>query len=173
LGDLVGNLRDPLADDVAKPGLGERLEVDIRQHAGVGDDGDLRQLVGGHERLQHRQHGAGLGLVALERVHHQREPARVGEQADGDLWFQASLLAEPGFAEPVTLVGLEVQGADVVEHQRRRPQADVLGTRRRQPLAPLVGGVHRQPPGDRAIGRGGHAHLVDDPYRVGLAGRLD
>ena len=76
---------------------------------GVGDHGHLRQLVRGRERLHHRQDGLGLGLVALERVHHQREPARVGQQPDGDLRLQPAFLGEPGLAEPVALIGLEVQ----------------------------------------------------------------
>ena len=60
--------------------------------------------------------------VALERLHHQREPGRVGQQADGDLRLQAAFLGEPRLAEPVTGVGLEVQRGHVVEHQRRRAQ---------------------------------------------------
>jgi hypothetical protein len=34
--------------------------------AGLRDHGHVRQLVGGHERLDDREHGLGLGLVALE-----------------------------------------------------------------------------------------------------------
>jgi hypothetical protein len=47
--------------------------------------GDIGQLVGGHERGDDRQHGLGLGLVALKRLDHQRESGRVGEQPHGDL----------------------------------------------------------------------------------------
>jgi hypothetical protein len=35
-----------------------------RDHPGVGDDRDVGELVGGHERLDRRQHGGGLGPVA-------------------------------------------------------------------------------------------------------------
>ena len=35
------------------------------------------------------QHRGGLGLVALERLDHQREPGRIGEQPDGDLRLEA------------------------------------------------------------------------------------
>ncbi len=34
---------------------------------GIGDDGDVGELVGGLEGVDDRQHGGGLGLVALER----------------------------------------------------------------------------------------------------------
>jgi hypothetical protein len=38
-----------------------------RDHPGIGDHGDLGQVVGGPERFDVRQHGLGLGLVARER----------------------------------------------------------------------------------------------------------
>jgi hypothetical protein len=47
-----------------------------------------------------REHGLGPGLVAFERGDHEREAAGAGEQADGDLRFQAALPGEPAFAEP-------------------------------------------------------------------------
>jgi hypothetical protein len=59
----------------------------------------------GGEGLDHRQDRLGLGSVALERVHLQREPADVGQQADGDLRLQPAFLGESGLAEPVALVG--------------------------------------------------------------------
>ena len=93
--------------------------------------------VRGGERLDHRQDRLGLGGVALERVDHQREPAHIGQQPDGDLRLQAAFLGEPGLAEPVTLVGLEVQRGDVVEHQRRRPQPDMRRAGCREGIAPL------------------------------------
>jgi hypothetical protein len=125
---LVGMLAPPLLHDVGDVGdlraederQSDRLDgllVGRGDHAGVGDDGDVGELVGGHERADGGQHGGGLGGVALERLHHQREPGRVGQQADGDLWFQAAFLGEAGLAEPITSVGLEVERADVVKHQ--------------------------------------------------------
>jgi len=48
--------------------------------------------VRGLERLDGGQHGCGLGLVAFEGLHYQREPRRVDEQADGDLWLEPPLL---------------------------------------------------------------------------------
>jgi hypothetical protein len=49
-------------------------------------------LVSGLERVDDRQHGGGLGLVALERFDGQREPGGIGEQSEGDLGIQAALL---------------------------------------------------------------------------------
>ena len=72
--DLVGDVRDLRAEDERQPGRLDRVLVAVGDHAGVGDDGDVGQPVRGHERLDDRQHGLGLGLVALERLHHQREP---------------------------------------------------------------------------------------------------
>jgi hypothetical protein len=106
----VGHVGDTHAED--EPGVLDRPLVVVGDHPRVGDHGHLGQSVGGHERLQHRQHGLGLGPVALERVHHQREPGRVGQQPDGDLRVQAPLLGEPRLTEPVTGVGLEVQRTD-------------------------------------------------------------
>ena len=48
------------------------------------------ELVDGFEGVDDRQHGGGLGPVAFERLNHEREPGRVGEQTDGDLRFQAA-----------------------------------------------------------------------------------
>jgi hypothetical protein len=42
-------------------------------------DRDVGELVRGHERLDDRQQRLGLGLVPLERRHHQRESALIGE----------------------------------------------------------------------------------------------
>ena len=172
-GDLVGHVGDPGADDEPQPGVLQVGQVRLGQHPGVGDHGHLGQSVRGGERLDHRQDGLGLGRVALERVHLQREPAHIGQQPDGDLRLQPAFLGEPGLAEPVTLVGLEVQRGHVVEHQRRRAQPDMRGARRREPLPPLLGRIAGQPPVDRRIARRGDADLVQHPDRVQLAGRLD
>jgi len=88
----VGDLGDAQAEDERQPGRFDLLLVGLRHHPRVRHDRDVGQLVGGHERLDHRQHGLGLSLVALEGADHQREPGGVGEQADGDLRVQAALL---------------------------------------------------------------------------------
>ena len=104
------------------------------------------QLVGGHELLDDRQHGLGLGLVALEGGDHEREPVLPGQQADGDLRLQPPLLGEPGLAEPVALVGLEVERGHVVKDQAGRAEPGVRGAGRRQPLPPLLLRIGRQAP---------------------------
>jgi hypothetical protein len=48
--------------------------------------------VGGLERVDHRQHGRGFGLGALEGFDCQWEAGGVGEQTDGDLRFKAAFL---------------------------------------------------------------------------------
>ena len=121
----TNGMRVPRMND--NPEALQRDLVGLGDHAGIGDDGDVGEMVGGLERVDHRQHGGGLGLVALERLHRQREPRRVGEQPDGDLRLQAAFLGKSGLAEPVTGIGFEVQRGDVVEHQRRRTQPGMGG----------------------------------------------
>jgi len=143
------------------------------EHPRVGDHGDIGELVGSHERLQHRQHGLGLGPVPLKPLHHQRPPGGVGEQPDGDLRVQPSFLAEPRLTEPVTLIGLEVQRRDVEQHQRRRPQLSVRRARGRQTLPPRRLGIHGQSTLHRGVPGRGDADLLQHPGGVDLAGRLD
>lgn len=133
-GDDVGLLRDAGADDEGQAGVLNRFLVRGGHHAGVGDDGHVGQVVGGHERLDGRDHREGLCLVALERLDHQRESRMVGEQPDRDLRFEAAFLGEPRLAEPVTLVGFEVERADVIQHEAGRAEPGVGGARGRNPL---------------------------------------
>ena len=129
--------------------------------------------MGGHERLDDRQHGAGLGLVAFEGVDHQREPTCVGQQPDRDLRLQPALFAEPGLAKTVALISLEVQRGHVIQHQGGRPEPGVGSARRGDPGSPLIGGVAGESTLDRAVGRRRHAGLLQHPDRVQLAGGLD
>ena len=89
----VGNVGDLLPHDEPQPRPGQGAQVPIRQHARVGDHGHLGELMGGLEGLDRRDDRGGLGAIALKRFNHQREPARVGQQADGDLRLQAAFLA--------------------------------------------------------------------------------
>jgi hypothetical protein len=45
-------------------------------------------------------HCGGLRLIALERLHRQREPGRVGEQSDRDLRLESAFLGDPGSRNP-------------------------------------------------------------------------
>jgi hypothetical protein len=115
--DHVRHVGYPRAEDERQPRGLDGLLVGRRDHASVGHDRDISQLVGIHERTDGRQHRSGLAPVALERVNHQRKPACVGEQPDRDLRLQAAFFGEPGLTEPVPGIGLEVQGGHIVENQ--------------------------------------------------------
>ena len=66
--DHVGQIRHPGAEDERQPAGLQRDLVGLRDHARIGDHGDIGQPVGGLEGIDDRQHGGGLGLVALERL---------------------------------------------------------------------------------------------------------
>ena len=129
--------------------------------------------MGGHERGACRPHRRGLGRVALERVHHQREPGGVGEQADHNLRIQAALFGEPGLAEPITGVGLEVEGGHVIKDQAGRAQPGMRPAGRRQRLPPRLGGKHRQAAVHCSVRGRLDTGFVQNPQRVQLAGRFD
>ena len=105
LGDRIGDVGDTGTEDERQPGVLDRLLVSLGDHPRVRDYGDVGELVGSHERGDDRQHGPGLGLVALKRLDHQREPGRVGQQPHGDLRLQAAFPGEPLLPEPVPLIG--------------------------------------------------------------------
>jgi hypothetical protein len=151
----------------------DRLLTRRRHHARVGHDRHVEQLVSFHERLDRRQHRGRLGLVALERVDHQWESRRAGQQADGDLRFQAAFRGEPGFAEPVPGVGLERQRRHVVEHRAGRAQPSVRGARCSQLLSPRLLREHGEATLDGRIRRRRDTRLLQHPQAVELAGRLD
>ena len=75
LRDQVGDVRDPRAEDerqARRPRSAFWFASDTMPASATTVTSG--QLVRGHERLDHRQHGLGLGLVALERADHEREP---------------------------------------------------------------------------------------------------
>ena len=75
----IRQIRDPGAQNVGQSGGLQGDLVGFGDHFGIGDDGDVGQLVGGLERIDDRHHGRGLGLVALEGGHRQRETRCVSE----------------------------------------------------------------------------------------------
>jgi hypothetical protein len=76
-GQVVRGLGDPRADDEPEPGILQRVQVRRREHPGVSDHNDVLRAMALRERAQHWDQGGGLGLVALEQVHLEREPRRV------------------------------------------------------------------------------------------------
>ena len=83
-------------------------------------------------------------LLPSNARHHEREPVGAGEQADGDLRFQPPLLGEPALPEPVTRVGLEIQGGA----RRRGPGSP--GPARRARRTPRRSAAARSPSRTRA-----------------------
>jgi site-specific DNA recombinase len=130
LANDVGDVGDLHAQDERQPGGLDRLLVGLGDHAGVRDDGDVGQPVGGHELVDDRQHRLGLGLVPFKGADHEGEPVLPGQQPDRDLGLQPALLGEPRLAEPVAPIGLEVERGHVVKDQAGRPQAGVRGASR-------------------------------------------
>jgi hypothetical protein len=103
---------------------------------GIRDHGDVGQSVGGHERLNHRQHRLRPGLVSLERRDHERDPSCPASRPIVFCGSSRRSLENPGSRKPSPLVGLEVEGGYVIEDQRRRPQPGVRGAGLRQGLSP-------------------------------------
>jgi hypothetical protein len=110
LGQVVWGLGQAGADDEGKPGVLERVQVRGGEHPGVGNDDHFCHAVAGLEGFQDGDEGGRLGLVPLEEVHLQREPARVHEEPDLDLRINAVFLAHSDFAEFVFVLVLEMQG---------------------------------------------------------------
>ena len=70
----------------------DRFLIVLGDHASIGDDGDIGELVGLLERINHRQHGFGFTLVAFKCVYCQRKSGRIGEESDSYLRLQAPFL---------------------------------------------------------------------------------
>jgi hypothetical protein len=173
LGHLVGHVGELRAEDERQPRRLDRASVGLRDHPGVRDHGHVGQLMRLLERGDRRDHRVRLGLVALERLDHQREPGRVGQQAYGDLRLEPALFRVARLAEPVALIGLEVERRHVMQDQRCRTQRRVLRARGCKVLPPRRLGVNRQPPLERRVRGRRDPSLGQHPQRVDLAGRLD
>lgn len=99
----------------------------------------LEGLDDGHKRVS-------LGLVALEAADLQREPGAVHEQSHDNLRVDPALLGEPGLAQVVFLLGLEVQRRHVIEHQRNVSAAACVSEARggdQVPVAAVMGALER------------------------------
>jgi hypothetical protein len=80
---------------------------------------------------------------------------------------------EPGLAEPVALIGLEVQRAHVIKDQAGRAEPGVRRAGLRQPLPPRLLRISRQPALDGPVGHRSDPGLLQDPDAVQLADGLD
>jgi len=107
----------------------ERVQVPRGQHPRVGCHHDVFHAVAVLEGSQHWDQGGGLGGVSGERVHLQREPVRGDQQPNHNLGVHPPLLAHPHFPEIVFVLGYEIQGGDVVEHQRQAAAFGGMGVR--------------------------------------------
>jgi hypothetical protein len=87
--------------------------------------------------------------------------------------LQPPLLREARLAEPVTGIGLEIQGGHVEEHQACPAEPRMRSARGGHLLPPGVPRIDRQPPLHRGIRRRGNPGLFQHPQRVQLASRLD
>jgi hypothetical protein len=63
------------SEDARQPGRLDLVLIGLGHHPGVRDDGDVGELVSGHECLDDRQHCLRLGHVALEGTDLERNPA--------------------------------------------------------------------------------------------------
>ncbi len=93
------------ADDEAQARVIECLQVARGEHAGIGHDDHVGDLVAFLERLDHRDDGVGFGLVSLERVDLQREPGPVDQQPDNDLRIDPAFFRVADFAGSSRFVG--------------------------------------------------------------------
>ena len=103
-------------------------QVGGREHAGISDDHELLDAVGGLEGLHDGDDGGGLGLVSFPAPDSQRETTAVDQQADDDLGIDPPLLGVTHPPQVVLLLGLEIERGDVVQAQGQTPTSvgDVL-----------------------------------------------
>ena len=110
--------------------------------------------------------------VVFDPVAYGQRGERRTRCSGGPRWTHA-FLGEPGFAESVTGIGLEVQGAHVEQDQRRRPRSGVACARGGQRVPPPGLGIDRQATLEGGVGGRLDSDFVQHPARFDLAGRLD
>ena len=128
--DLAG------ADDEPQPGVVQGRQVGRREHAGISDDDELLNAVGGLECLHDGDDRGGLSLVPFPAADLEGEAGPVDQQAHDDLRIDPPLLGVADLAQVVLTLGLEVERGDVVQAQGQTPTGgDVLEQGPRQALA--------------------------------------
>ncbi len=104
---------------------------------------------------------------------HGRAPP-VDQQADHDLRIDPAFLGVAGLAQPVLVLGLEVQRGHVIQHERDAPAAQHVSEAQLSETATVV---PVEAAAQRALARGqarrDPAHLRQHPVHIQQAGRLD
>ena len=107
----------PGADNEPQTCLVQFPQVRGREHPGVGDDDHVGDAVAFLELFHDRHDREGLGLGAFEAADLEGEAVSVDQEANDDLWVDATFLGVADLAQVVFLLGFEVEGGHVVEHQ--------------------------------------------------------
>ena len=160
--------------DEPQPGVVQGRQVGGREHAGVSDDDEVLDAVGGLEGLRDGDDRGGLSLVALPAADLERKTMTVDQQPDDDLGVDPPVLGITHPPQIILTLGLEVQGGDVVQAQGQAPTGgDVLEQSPRQALAvaPLPAapqGAEQGPGADRL-----QPQVTQDTGNLGLGRRLD
>ena len=116
-------------DNEPQPGVVQGRQVGGREHAGVGDDDEVLDAVGGLEGLHDGDDRGGLGLVALPAADLERKTGPVDQQADDDLGVDPTLFGVADPPQVVLTLGLEVEGVTSYRH-RARPEVLVTCSNR-------------------------------------------
>ena len=160
--------------DEPQPGVVQGRQVGGREHAGVSDDDEVLDAVGGLEGLRDGDDRGGLSLISFPAPDSQGETTAVDQQADDDLGVDPPVLEITHPPQIILTLGLEVQGGHVIQAQGQTPTGgDVLEQSPRQALAvaPLPAapqGAEQGPGADRL-----QPQVTQDTGNLGLGRRLD
>jgi hypothetical protein len=161
------------ADDEPQVRLVQCLEVGRQEHAGIGDDDEVGELVPLAEGLDDRDQRGRLGLVAFEAADLQGEPVPVDQQPHHDLRIDPALFGVGDFVQVIFVFGLEVRRGHVVQAQADIAVGSRVGEAGRRELVPVVPGVAAAQ--GALASRQAHRHpaqLGQHPVDVEQAGRL-
>lgn len=172
--EIVRGLGPARTDDEPQVSVVQLAQVGRGEHAGIGDHDHVRETVPGLELADDRQDRLRLYLVPLEAADLQREPSTVDQQPDDDLRIDPPFLREAYFAQLIFLLGLEVEGGDVVEDQRHVAVGrDVLEAFGRDGGAVIVFERRPQIPFHGRVAGRLRPEVGQDAGGVAFRGRLD
>ena len=109
------------ADDEPQPRVVQGRQVGGREHAGVSDDDEVLDAVGGLEGLHDGDDRGGLSLVPLPAADLERKTTAVDQQADDDLGIDPTLLGVTHPPQVVLTLSLEIERGHACRH-RARPE---------------------------------------------------